>query len=85
MPRGPVDNGNEHEWTMEDYMQLAEHTDCFFCGDWTFNYLTRLDESKNFHPDNLVSECQNCRRIRGNRTLAEYKQLADDRGRLKPQ
>lgn len=71
-----VEKGDKHEWAVSDYLTLC-NSECFFCGDNTYNYLTRLDETKNFHPDNLVSECGNCRKIRGPKDLTDFKKLAD--------
>ena len=76
-PSGNVPFGDAHEWDNSVYMQLCANSQCYFCDDWTYNYMTRLDETRNFHPDNLVSECAECRRIRGERTLQEYKTLAE--------
>lgn len=77
-PRGNVTDGDEHEWQNEDYMKWVNE-ECHFCGEPDLpNYVSRLDETKRFNPKNMVSECPECRKLRGNLTLLEFKQAIED-------
>ena len=77
--------GLEFSILIEDFEEASQQL-CFYCGDpptkeqkdkssnggFVYNGIDRIDNSKGYTLDNVVSCCWNCNRMKGNMTFEEF-------------
>jgi len=80
------ERGHIFKLTEEEFSKLTQK-ECHYCGakpnnisrfprhngDYIYNGLDRIDNTKGYIIDNVVSCCKKCNRAKGNLTLQEYK------------
>lgn len=77
-----------HKWnlTKKQFKEITQK-DCFYCGarpnnisknicntgDYIYNGIDRIDNTKGYTMDNIVPCCKICNQAKSNRTLQEFK------------
>ena len=75
--------GYEYDLTEEEAVELFE-SDCFYCGDppsnakkdkdrvYLYNGIDRLDNSRGYYSDNVVSCCHTCNKMKMDLSYSEF-------------